>query len=103
MALRLPAGEDLQQLAAASHFRLSAEELTDCQALMPAMFQTLDALDRMPPPLVPLKYSERDAGSRPDPMGDPFTRSSGAVRPRRAVRQIGRSADRFDVDREEFR
>jgi amidase len=36
------------------------------------MFQTLDALDRMPLPLVPLKYSERDAGSRPDPRSDPF-------------------------------
>lgn len=72
MALRLPTAGDLQELAAASHFRLSPEELTDFQALMPAMFETLDALDRMPLAPAPLKYPQRDPGSRPDPKSDPF-------------------------------
>ena len=72
MALRLPTADDLQKMAAASRFRLSPEELVDFQALMPAMFETLDALDRMPLAETPLKYPNRDAGSRPDPKSDPF-------------------------------
>jgi amidase len=72
MPLRLPTAEDLQRIAAASHFHLSAEELADFQALMPAMFETLEALDRMPDAAEPLKYPERDTGSRPDVKSDPY-------------------------------
>jgi len=72
MALRQPTADDLQRLAAASHFRLSPEELVDFQALMPAMFETLDALDAMPAGPIPQKYPDRESGSRPDPASDPF-------------------------------
>lgn len=72
MALRQPTADDLQRLAAASHFRLSPDELVDFQALMPAMFETLDALDRMPLAAPIQKYPDRDAGSRPDRKSDPF-------------------------------
>jgi amidase len=72
MALRLPDADDLQKLAAAGHFGLSAEELADFQALMPAMFETLDALDQTPQQAAPLKYPQRDAGTRADLTSDPF-------------------------------
>ncbi|HEX3409170.1 MAG TPA: amidase [Candidatus Binataceae bacterium] len=72
MPLRLPTADDLHRLAAVGHFSLSREELTDFQALMPAMFETLDALDRMPLAEQPLKYPDRDPGSRPEPKSDPF-------------------------------
>ena len=72
MALRRPTADDLQKLAAASHFRLSAEELKDFQALMPAMFATLDALDDVPVAGVAVKYPDRDSGSRPDAGSDPL-------------------------------
>ena len=44
MPLRLPTADDLKELAAASHFRLTPEELTDFQTLIPGMFETLEAL-----------------------------------------------------------
>ena len=72
MALRLPSADDLQRLATASHFNLSSEELSDFQALMPAMFETLDALDRMATEEPPLKYPARDPGTRADTKEDPF-------------------------------
>ena len=72
MPLRLPTADDLKELAAASHFRLTPEELTDFQELIPGMFETLEALDQMPSAAAPLKYSDRDPGARPDPRSDPF-------------------------------
>jgi amidase len=72
MPLRLPSADDLHKLASASHFHLSPEELVDFQALIPAMFESLEALDLMPLETPPLKYLQRDAGSRPDPSDDPF-------------------------------
>src|ERR1700731_2929508 len=72
MALRLPTAEDLKRIGAASHFHLSADELNDFQALMPGMFETLEALERMPWTPAPLKYPDRDAGARPDPKSDPY-------------------------------
>ena len=72
MALRIPTAEELHDLAAANHFRLSPEELADFQALTPGMFQVLDALDRMPSPVQPPKYTDRDPGARPSPKDDPF-------------------------------
>ncbi len=95
MPLRLPTADDLQKLAAASHFRLSPEELADFQALMPAMFETLDALERMPLAATQLKYPARDPGSRPDPKSDPFNAVirrctvNGAVRGKLAGKRIG--------------
>ena len=71
MALRLPTVEELKQIAAAGHFHLSADELDDFQALMPGMFETLEALDRMPLTPPPLKYADRKAGGLADPKTDP--------------------------------
>jgi len=72
MALRIPTAAELNELAAANHFQLSTDELTDFQALTPAMFAVLDGLDQMPAPSRPLKYTDRDPGSRPHPKDDPL-------------------------------
>ncbi len=72
MGLRLPTAEELKQLAAANHFTLSPEELADFQSMLPEMFQSLDKLDRMPVPVAPLKYPERERGFRPEPKDDPL-------------------------------
>src|SRR5258707_455237 len=72
MPLRLPTADDLNDIAAASHFRLTPDKLTDFQALIPGMFETLEALDRMSSETAPLKYPDRDPGARPDPKSDPL-------------------------------
>ena len=72
MALRLPTARDLQQLAKSNHFRLSDEELEGFQALIPGLFESYEALDQMPMPREPLKYRDRDPGSRPSRQEDPF-------------------------------
>src|SRR5437667_11973907 len=72
MALRRPTTEDLKQLAAANQFRLNPDELADFEAMIPQMFETLDGLDRAPVPSSPLKYPERDPGSRPQTSDDPL-------------------------------
>src|SRR5437879_3007289 len=40
--------------------------------MLPEMFQSLDKLDRMPVPVAPLKYPERERGFRPEPKDDPL-------------------------------
>jgi amidase len=72
MALRLPTIEDLHQLAATNYFELSADEAADFLSLMPDMFESLDQLEQMPAPSLPLTYRERDPGSRPSPRDDPL-------------------------------
>ena len=72
MALRLPTARDLQKLAKANHFRLSEEELEGFQALIPGLFEAYETLDQMPLPREPLKYRDRDSGSRPPRQEDPF-------------------------------
>ena len=72
MALRLPTARDLQHLAKANHFRLSEQELEGFQALIPGLFESYEALDQMPLPREPLKYRDRDPGSRPSRQEDPF-------------------------------
>ena len=72
MALRLPTSRDLQHLAKANHFRLSEEELESFEALIPALFESYEVLDRMPLPREPLKYRDRDPGSRPSLQEDPL-------------------------------
>ncbi|HKV55557.1 MAG TPA: amidase [Candidatus Binataceae bacterium] len=72
MALRRPTVEDLKQLAAANHFSLNAEEMADFSAMMPAMFESLDGLERTSLPAIRLKYPERESGFRPEPKDDPL-------------------------------
>ena len=72
MALRLPTIEDLHQLAAANYFELSTDEAQDFLSLMPDLFESLDQLNQMPAPSLPLIYRERDPGSRPSPQDDPL-------------------------------
>jgi len=59
MALRQPTREDLKQLASANHFALNDDELADFDVMIPAMFATLDILDRAASPLPAAKYAER--------------------------------------------
>ena len=72
MAIRLPTPEDLQDLATSLHFDLSDDELEDFLDLLPDLFSNYDILDQMPTPMTPLKYRDRDAGSRPSREEDPF-------------------------------
>ena len=72
MAIRLPTEEDLKRLAAANHFELSGQELADFQELMPGLFAPYELLERMPLPQEPIKYRDRDPGSRPSREDDPF-------------------------------
>ncbi len=72
MALRLPTPQDLRRLAKANHFQLSDEELESFQAVIPGLFQSYELLDRMPLPREPMKYRDRDPGSRPQRQEDPF-------------------------------
>jgi amidase len=72
MALRRPNADDLKHFAAANHFSLSAGELADFEAMMPAMFETLDRLEAAPLATAPLKYPERSCGVRPQPEEDPL-------------------------------
>jgi amidase len=72
MAMRPPGRDELIRLAALNHFELSDEELSTFLALMGPMFHGLDELNRMPEPVRPLKYYERDPGGPALPMDDPF-------------------------------
>ena len=65
MALRLPTAQDMRRLAKANHFQLNDEELEGFQARIPGLFESYEQLDRMPLPREPLKYQDRDSGSRP--------------------------------------
>jgi Asp-tRNA(Asn)/Glu-tRNA(Gln) amidotransferase C subunit len=79
MPLRLPTADDLKELAAASHFRLTPEELTDFQALIPGMFETLEALDQMPSAVAPLNTPIAIRARVPIRRAIRSTRSSGAA------------------------
>ncbi len=72
MALRLPTGDDLQRLAQANYFELNEEELAAFQDLIPGMFQAYEQLEQMTEPREPLKYRDRDLGTRPTPEEDPY-------------------------------
>ena len=72
MALRLPTAQDLRKLAKANHFHINDEELESFQALIPGLFESYELLDRMPLPREPLKYRDRDSGSRPQRQDDPL-------------------------------
>jgi amidase len=72
MALRRPSAEELKRIAEANHFTLSTEELEDFSAIIPGMFESLDALDQAPAPLPDRKYHHRDPGRRPAPDEDPY-------------------------------
>ncbi|HKA52120.1 MAG TPA: amidase family protein, partial [Candidatus Binatia bacterium] len=70
MALRQPTADELRRLAAAHNFELTGEELEAYRALMPAMFDALDALDQTPAHLPEVTYSERSPGRRPSRQED---------------------------------
>ena len=72
MALRQPTADELRRLAAVHNFELAGEELDAYRALMPAMFDALDALDQTPTNLPEVTYSERSPGRRPSRQEDPL-------------------------------
>lgn len=72
MALRRPTDEDLHKAAAANLMELSPDELADFKSLLPGMFDALDQLVNMPSATPPIKYLERDPGSRPPPAENPL-------------------------------
>src|SRR2546425_5220544 len=72
MALRQPTADELRRLAAVHNFALTNEELDAYQALMPAMFAMLDALDQTPTNLPEITYRERYPGRRPSRQEDPL-------------------------------
>lgn len=72
MTLRKPTGDELQRLAEAHYFELNDAELEAVQAMLPAMFASLDELDQKPSTLPPIVYRDRDPGARPSRQDDPL-------------------------------
>ena len=72
MAIRKPTPEDLKRIAAANHFEITENELEGFQLMISGLFDSYDVLDQMPEHKEPLKYSDRDSGTRPSPENDPF-------------------------------
>jgi amidase len=72
MTLRPPSEDDLRELAAASYFELSPEELKAFQALIGPMLEIANKLDQMPTQPTSLAYRDRDPGYRPSREEDPF-------------------------------
>ena len=72
MAIRRPTRDDLQRLAAANHFELTDTEMEAFVSRIPGLFDSYDALARMPEQRPALRYSSRTLGPRPTPEEDPF-------------------------------
>ncbi len=72
MPLRLPTPDDLIRLAEANHMKLTDNELSGFLAIIPGLFGSYEVLDRIPEHKAPLKYPDRELGSRPSPEEDPY-------------------------------
>ena len=70
--IRRPAAEEIRRLAATSHISLTAEEAFEYSAAMDALLNDFDRLDDLPQPRFEVKYTDRNAGYRPDETEDPY-------------------------------
>ena len=72
MIVRRPTPEDLRRLAEVNHFQITDDEMKAFEAMIPGLFESYDRLSQLPDVRPPLRYPNRDAGSRPSPEEDPY-------------------------------
>ena len=70
MTIRRPTPQDIQRLADANNFELNDAEISAFEALLPGLFNSYDDLAQLPEQRPPLRYTNRDPGSRPSPEDD---------------------------------
>ena len=72
MTIRRPTPQDVQRLAEANNIELTDAEMSAFEELIPGLFDSFDDLIQLPEQRPPLRYPNRDAGSRPSPEDDPY-------------------------------
>ena len=72
MTIRRPTPQDVQRLAEANNIALTQGELSAFEQLIPGLFDSFDDLAQLPEQRPPLRYPNRDPGSRPDREDDPY-------------------------------
>ena len=72
MTIRRPTSQDIQRLADANNFELTDAEISAFEALLPGLFNSYDDLAQLPEQRPPLRYTNRDPGSRPSREDDPY-------------------------------
>ena len=69
--LRRPTVERIHELAAEAHMTLAPDEAADMAILVDRYLAFADRVDDLPQPELPVRYPDRDKGSRPAPAEDP--------------------------------
>ena len=72
MTIRRPTPQDVQRLAEANNIELTDAEMSAFEALIPGLFDSFDDLAQLPEQRPPLRYPNRDPGSRPSAEDDPY-------------------------------
>ena len=69
--IRRPTADQIRDLAALEYMALTPEEAGDMAILVDRYLAFMDRLDDLPIPELPVRYTDRDKGYRPDPDEDP--------------------------------
>ncbi|WP_280536352.1 amidase [Halopenitus sp. POP-27] len=70
--LRPPTTDEIERYAAAHHMDLSAEEIEELSAVIPALLGAYERLDELSASDPPVQYPDRESGSEPTAEEDPL-------------------------------